>query len=181
VERHSLAYALDVRAARTGLRPMPFGKGIQYERLAWQALHRARQGARKRRDTSLNARDLLLGCWRGGRAAAAALEGMAVGRGGAVVRVARRSMGRGGAARACRARRRPGEQWSNARGDGKAAAGCRWFRRRTWRRRCWRCPSQVQRVLTEAGLDPQACLKALREIHPVVQAESEWHESGGDW
>jgi hypothetical protein len=55
-------HALDVVAARdAGIQPMPFGKGIQFDRVAASAVFHARREAEALRSSALGARHLLLG------------------------------------------------------------------------------------------------------------------------
>jgi len=55
-------YALDIFAARLKkLAPLPFGKGIQFDYLAWLGIFRARQAAKSLCSPTLGARHLVLG------------------------------------------------------------------------------------------------------------------------
>ncbi|RMG29520.1 MAG: hypothetical protein D6732_17545 [Methanobacteriota archaeon] len=62
IHDNSLVYALDIAAAREkGIVPMPFGKGLQFDKAAGLALYRARRIAEDLHSESLGARHLLLG------------------------------------------------------------------------------------------------------------------------
>jgi hypothetical protein len=59
---HDFVYALDICAARyAGIEPMPFGRGIQFDHLAWLAMSRARREAEELQSKNIGARHLLLG------------------------------------------------------------------------------------------------------------------------
>lgn len=62
VQNYPLVYALDIVAAReAGIAPMPFGKGVQFDRSAWLALFEGHRAAERLHSPFVGARHLLLG------------------------------------------------------------------------------------------------------------------------
>lgn len=181
IKNHNLCYALDVIAARdAGVAPMPFGKGVQFERSAWLAIFRARREAERLQSPALCARHLLLGLLSLGnglmRQVFAQFSDNVADK---ITDVVSKSLPHTKSPRCPLQETRDWKAIMQRVEETTASHGSLLATEVDLATALLETPSQVDRVLERIGLTRQKCLSKLRALLDERGAvASEWHSSG---